>query len=165
MDKKYITIGLIAAIIIMIFWNNKWDYYGEYSADGQPRYSIKIMDNDQAKINISNQIYTVHYKEKNKRLEVIQDDVYRIYNEGITEVYFEPQKNDMLLYSVVQNGEKTTLGTYKKIEGSNGKSDEPSVLWLTIKNIFYGFIIFGVIMTILWFGFSYLQRNNNKKQL
>lgn len=164
MDKKYITIGLIAAIIIMIFWNNKLDYYGEYSADGQPRYSIKIMDNDQAKLNISNQIYTVHYKEKNKRLEVIQDDVYRIYNEGITEVYFEPQKDDMLLYSVVQNGVKTTLGTYKKIEGSNGKSDEPSVLWLTIKNIFYGFIIFGVIMTILWFGFSYLQRNNYKKQ-
>ncbi|OKO50781.1 hypothetical protein ABH17_027835 (plasmid) [Bacillus toyonensis] len=164
MNKKYVSIGLLAAIVVMFFWNNKSDYYGEYSTDGQPRYSIKIMDNNQAKLNISNQIYTVNYKEKNKRLEVIQDDVYRIYNEGITEVYFEPQKDDMLLYSVVQNGEKTTIGTYKKIEGSTGKSDEPSVLWLTIKNIFYGFIIFGVMMTIIWFIFSYIQNKNNNSR-
>ncbi|PFL58919.1 hypothetical protein COJ27_26090 [Bacillus cereus] len=164
MDKKYITIGLIAAIIIMIFWNNKSDYYGEYSDDGQPRYSIKIMDNAKAKLNINNQLYTVNYKEKKNRLEVSQDDVYRIYREGITEVYFEPQKDDTLLYTVVQNGEKTTIGEYKKIEGSNGDSDEPSVLWLTIKNIFYGLIIFGIIMTVMWFIFSYIQNKNNNSQ-
>lgn len=40
------------------------------------------MNNDQAKLNINNQLYTVNYKEKNDRLEVVQDDVYRLYNSG-----------------------------------------------------------------------------------
>ncbi|MDM5193631.1 hypothetical protein QUF93_13860 [Bacillus hominis] len=159
MNKNYISFGLIAAIVFMFFWNNKSDYYGEYSMNGQPRYDIKIMDNDTATFNFDNQFVTVNYKEKNDRLEIIQDDVYRIYNEGITNVYLEPQKDDTLLYSVVQFGEKNTIGKYKKIDGSNGDSGQPSVFWLTVKNIFYGFIIFGVIMTILWFGFSYLRRN------
>ncbi|PGM57296.1 hypothetical protein CN947_23410 [Bacillus cereus] len=163
MNKKYISIGLLAAIIVMFFWNNKSDYYGEYSTDGQPRYSIKIMDNDQAKLNINNQLYTVNYKEKHGRLEVAQDDVYRIYNEGITEVYFNPQKNDTLLYSVVQGGKETEIGEYKKIEGSNGDSGQPSVFWLTVKNIFYGFIIFGVMMAIIWSVFSYIQKKNESQ--
>ncbi|MEC3249105.1 hypothetical protein P9159_21050 [Bacillus cereus] len=163
MNKKYISFGLLAALIIMFFWNNKSDYYGEYSVDGQPRYSIKIMDNDQAKLNINNQVYTVNYKEKHGRLEMAQDDVYHIYNEGITEVYFEPKKDNTLSYSVVQSGKEMELATYKKIEGSNGDSGEPSVFWLTVKNIFYGFIIFGVMMAIIWSVFSYTQKKNESQ--
>ncbi|PHE41919.1 hypothetical protein COF52_31825, partial [Bacillus pseudomycoides] len=88
-------------------------------------------------------------------------DVYRVYREGVTEVYFEPQKDDKLLYNVVQNGEKITIGEYKKIEGSNGDSGEPSVFWLTIKSMFYGLVIFGVIMAMWIFIFSYIRKKND----
>ncbi|MGG5741644.1 MULTISPECIES: hypothetical protein [Bacillus cereus group] len=55
------------------------------------------------------------------------------------------------------------LATYKKIEGSNGNSGQPSVFWLTVKNIFCGFIIFGVMMAIIWSVFSYIQKKNESQ--
>ncbi|MEK4604881.1 MULTISPECIES: hypothetical protein [Bacillus] len=113
MKREYIFLGCIFIGIVMFFMFNKTDVYGEYSTDGKPRYNIKIMDNDKAKLIIDNQIVTVNYEEKNDRLELVQDDVYRVYREGVTEVYFEPQKDDKLLYNVVQNGEKITIGEYK----------------------------------------------------
>ena len=116
------------------------------------------MDNDQAKLNINNQVYTVNYKEKHGRLEVAQDDVYHIYNEGITEVYFEPKKDNTLSYTVVQGGKVMELATYKKIEGINGYSSQPSVFWLTVKNIFYGFIIVGYHCNYLVCLFKYTEK-------
>ncbi|PFX61610.1 hypothetical protein COL36_10395 [Bacillus wiedmannii] len=163
MNKKYISIGVVAALIVMFFWNNRTDYYGEYSADGQPRYSIKLMDNDQAKLNINDQIYTVNYKEKHGRLEVAQDDVYHIYNQGVTEVYFEPKKDNTLKYTVVMSGKETDLATYKKIEGSNGDSGQPNVFWMTVKNMFYGLLICGVMMVIIWGAFGYFQKKNENQ--
>ncbi|MCU5584339.1 hypothetical protein OCF65_28665 [Bacillus toyonensis] len=161
MKREYIFLGCIFIVIVMFFMFNKTDVYGEYSTDGKPRYNIKIMDNDKAKLIIDNQIVTVNYEEQNDRLELVQDDVYRVYREGVTEVYFEPQKDDKLLYNVVQNGEKITIGEYKKIEGSNGDSGEPSVFWLTIKSMFYGLVIFGVIMAMWIFIFSYIRKKND----
>ncbi|UDV85132.1 hypothetical protein [Bacillus cereus] len=160
MKRVYIFFICLSIFIVILFSFNKSNVYGEYSVDGKPRYNIKIMDNDKVKLIIDNQIVTVNYKEKGDRLELAQDDVYRVYREGVTEVYFEPQKNDKLLYSVVQNGEKITIGEYKRIEGSNGDSGEPSVFWITVKFMFYGLIIFGVIMLMWVLIFSYLRKNN-----
>lgn len=64
MKREYIFLGCIFIGIVMFFMFNKTDVYGEYSTDGKPRYNIKIMDNDKAKLIIDNQIVTVNYEEK-----------------------------------------------------------------------------------------------------
>ncbi|UJL48355.1 hypothetical protein KFZ58_18675 [Virgibacillus sp. NKC19-16] len=135
----------------------KSDFYGEYSGDGKPRYNIKIMDNDTVTLNFD-QMFTVEYEKNENRLEVIQDDVYYYYVDGVTEVFFELIDDDTLFYGILQNGKESEIGTFTRIEGSDGKSGETSVFWMTIKNMIYGLLIFLGMFIVIRVIFAFMGR-------
>ncbi|MRG85033.1 hypothetical protein [Salinibacillus xinjiangensis] len=113
--KKSPKIGLVFILLIIISACGKSKFYGEYSVDGNPRYDIKILDNNTAKINLESMI-TVEYEKNGDRLEVIQDDVYSYYVDSVTGVFFELKDDDTLSYNIVKNSEEMKIGEFKYIE-------------------------------------------------
>lgn len=144
-------------MLIILDGCGKSNFYGEYSNDGEPRYNIKIMDNDTATVNFD-QMFTVDYKQNGDRLEVVQDDVYYFYVDGVTRVFFELKDDDTLSYNILLNDKITEVGEFTRIEGSDRDSGEPSVFWMTVKSMFYGILIFMVMFFIMRLIFGFERR-------
>ncbi|MFC3041597.1 hypothetical protein ACFOGI_15225 [Virgibacillus xinjiangensis] len=154
---KRIYIFAIFIMLLVISACGKPEFYGEYSTDGEPRYDIKIMDNNTATINIED-MFTVEYERDGDSLEVVQDDVYYYYKDWVTEVYFELTDGDTLLYKVSDGEVEQEIGEFTRIKGSDGDSGEPSMLWMTVKNLFFGLLIFIGISFIVRLIFQFTNR-------
>jgi hypothetical protein len=148
MKKLYILI-YVGVLLIVLAGCGKSDFYGEYSIDGKPRYNIKIMNDDTANVVIDGQVMNVGYKKNGDRLEVNEDDVYNLYADGITNVFFKLKDSNTLSYYVVENGHTIKIGEYKRIPGSDGDSGHPSVFWMTLKYMFYGVIIYLIMYFVM----------------
>ncbi len=103
----------------------------------------------------------VDYEKKGSRLEIDQTDVLKNFVHPITSGDFTLTENEDLLLSLYENEELHTELEYIRIPGSNGESGEESVLWLTLKSLFLGFIIFIIMATGVFLFMRWLVNKGN----
>lgn len=140
MNKIAALMGIMLTVVFLSACG-KSDFYGEYSYDGEPRYQIKIMNNDTMTIDIDGYM-SLDYEKQGDQLHISQDDLHFYYIDSITAAYVEFNEAGNLSYNVSRGGEITEIGEFQYIEGTDGDSGTPNVFWMTVSYMFFGFLIF-----------------------
>lgn len=155
MKRTFASIGILIGFIFLFFSScGTSSFEGEYSYDGRGEPVVTILDNGTAEFMIDG-YGVVGYEKKGSRLEIDQTDVLKNFVHPITTGDFTLTEDENLLLSLYENEELHTELEYIRIPGSNGESGEESALWLTLKNLFLGVIIFiimasGIFLFMRW---------------
>ncbi|WP_271854240.1 hypothetical protein [Planococcus maritimus] len=161
MKRAFASIGILVGFIFLLFSScSTSSFEGEYSLDGRGKPIVTILDNGTAELMI-NGYGVVDYEKKGSRLEIDQTDVLKNFVHPITSGDFTLTENEDLLLSLYENEELHTELEYIRIPGSNGESGEESVLWLTLKSLFLGFIIFIIMATGVFLFMRWLVNKGN----